>query len=42
LRSRLDHFLSCWETGILKWQQRKLAEDRRSCVHCSDSFGGFG
>ena len=42
LTTRLEHFLNCWETGVEKWQQRKVAEEGKACVNCGDSFGGFG
>ena len=42
LQSRLDHFIACWEKGVQTWPERKAAEERRSCVNCGDSFGGFG
>ena len=42
LKQRIDHFLSCWEKGIEKWQQRKIAEEKKSCVNCGETFGGFG
>ena len=41
-RNRLDHFLYCWQQGVEKWPARHAAEERRGCVNCGDSFGGFG
>ena len=42
LKQRLEHFLSCWKNGVEKWQARHLAEQKKACVNCGDSFGGFG
>jgi hypothetical protein len=39
---RLQAFLSCWESGVTEWRQRKAGEENRSCGRCGDSFGGFG
>ncbi|TNF35989.1 MAG: hypothetical protein EP315_04855 [Gammaproteobacteria bacterium] len=39
---QLERFLLCWENGIVEWVKRRPQQDRRPCVSCGDSFGGFG
>lgn len=42
IQSRMDHFMDCWQQGVEQWPVRHAMEDRRGCVNCGESFGGFG
>ena len=42
VQERLELFVTDWRAGLEDWPQRRAARMKRPCVHCSDSFGGFG
>ena len=40
---QLERFLLCWDKGIVEWvKRRQEQQDKRACVSCGDSYGGFG
>lgn len=38
----LELFVTDWRAGLEDWPQRRAAKMKKPCVHCGDSFGGFG
>ena len=38
----LEIFVNDWRAGIEEWPERRAAKANKPCVHCGDTFGGFG